>query len=81
MAKNTLFVVACLLVCTNVISRQKTTIYCFPGQGSDARIFDSIQVDTALFKLSFIEYGTPEKGMNMKDFARSLINEIDTLNR
>jgi len=70
-----------LLLCTNVICQQKTTIYCFPGQGSDARIFDSIRVDTALFELAFIEYGTPEKGMDMKSFARSLINEIDTLNR
>ena len=81
MAKNAIFVFVCLLVSTNVICRQKTLIYCFPGQGSDARIFDSIQVDTALFELAFIEYGTPEKRMDMKDFARSLINEIDTLNQ
>ena len=77
----TLFILACLLVCTNVICQQKTVIYCFPGQGSDARIFDSIQVDTALFELVFVEYGTPEKWMNMQDFAYSLINELDTLNR
>ena len=80
MAKKTIFVFTCLLVCTNVICQQKTTIYCFPGQGSDARIFDSIQVDTAFFKLAFVEYGTPEKWMDMKDFAYSLINKIDTLN-
>jgi len=76
----TVFILFCSLVCTNVIFSQKTTIYCFPGQGSDARLFDSIQIDTALFKLEFIEYGTPEKRMKMKEFACSLISEIDTLN-
>jgi pimeloyl-ACP methyl ester carboxylesterase len=75
-----IFVFACLLVCTSIICQQKTTVYCFPGQGSDARIFDSIRIDTALFKLVFVEYGTPEKRMSMKNFAYSLINEIDTLN-
>jgi hypothetical protein len=73
-------IISCLLTCTTVVCRQKTTIYCFPGQGSDARLFDSIKVDTALFKLEFIEYGTPEKRVDMKAFACSLINEIDTLN-
>jgi len=78
--RKTVLILLCLFVCTSVVCRQKTTIYCFPGQGSDARLFDSIQVDTGLFKLEFIEYGTPEKRMNMKEFAFSLINEIDTLN-
>jgi len=68
-----------LLHCTNVACQQKTTIYCFPGQGSDVRLFDSIQVDTTIFKLEFIEYGTPDKGMDMKGFAYSLIHRIDTL--
>ena len=69
-----------LLLSTNVLCQRKTTIYCFQGQGSDFRLFDSIQVDTALFELAFVEYGTPEKWMDMKDFAHSLINGIDTLN-
>ena len=69
-----------LSLCASVVCRQKTDIYCLPGQGSDARLFDSIQVDTAFFKLKFIEYGAPEKQMNMKTFACSLINRIDTLN-
>jgi len=69
-----------LLVCTNVVCQPKTTIYCFPGQGSDARLFDSIQVDTAIIRLEYIEYGTPEKRMTMTEFAYSLIHRIDTLN-
>ena len=65
---------------SNAVSGHKTVIYCFPGQGSDSRLFDSIRIDTALYKLSFIKYHTPEKWMNMKDFAYSLISQIDTLN-
>ena len=81
MSLRILIIIACFLVCTNIICQQKTIIYCFPGQGSDARIFDSIRVDTALFKLVFVEYGTPKKGMDMKEFAFSLLNEIDSMNR
>ena len=77
----TVIIILFLPVCTNIICQQKTNIYCFPGQGSDARIFDSIRVDAALFDLVFVEYGTPEKCMDMKDFAYSLKNEIDTLNQ
>jgi len=79
MVFRTVLILVCLSVCTSVICRQKTTIYCFPGQGSDFRLFDSIRVDTALFELTFVEYGTPENRMTMKDFACTLINEIDTL--
>ena len=78
--KQTILILFCFFVCTNVICQQKTIIYCFPGQGSDARLFDSIQVDTTLFKVAFITYGTPEKWMDMKAFACSLINGIDTMN-
>lgn len=57
--------------------QQKTVIYCFPGQGSDKHIFDSISVDSN-YVLEFIEYGSPEKGMSMESFAKSLAPKIDT---
>ncbi len=57
----------------------KKTIYCFPGQGSDKRIFDSLTIDSS-FTLQIIEYGTPEKGMSMKSFAQQLSTQIDTTN-
>lgn len=72
-------VFCCLLAGVHWVYGQKTTIYCFPGQGADKRLFDSISVDTSLFTLKFIEYGTPEKSMDMKNFAYSLISKMDTL--
>ena len=54
-----------------------TTVYFFPGQGSDKRIFDSLTIDPA-FKIKFIEYGTPDKNTSLKEFAKQLSKQIDT---
>jgi hypothetical protein len=53
------------------------TIYCFPGQGSDGRIFDSLVFDSS-YKLKIIEYGIPEKEMTLCSFAKQLSKQIDT---
>jgi pimeloyl-ACP methyl ester carboxylesterase len=57
--------------------QDKVNVYCFPGQGSDGRIFDSLVFDPSLRKI-IIEYGTPEKDMTMKSFAKKLSVQIDT---
>lgn len=66
-----------LLISFCLIGQTRKTIYCFPGQGSDKRIFDSIRFDTS-YNVKFIEYGTPESGMKMESFAASLASQIDT---
>lgn len=71
-----LLFIGCFIFLT-VFSQEKTIIYCFPGQGSNQHIFDSLTVDSN-YVLKFIEYGTPEKGMNMETFAKTLTNQIDT---
>ena len=53
------------------------TIYCFPGQGSDARLFESLKPAPG-YEIRVIEYGTPGAGMSMSDFARHLSEQIDT---
>ena len=52
-------------------------VYCFPGQGADQRLFDSLQLDT-LYELRVINYGTPEKGTDLRTFALRQIAAIDT---
>ncbi len=59
------------------IAAQDTTIYVLPGQGSDRRLFDSIQWP-AQYKIAVLEYGTPEKGATMAQFARQIAVDIDT---
>ena len=66
-----------LIIGITANGQQKTVIYCFPGQGSDKHLFDSISVDSN-YVLEIIEYGSPEKGMSMESSARSLSVNIDT---
>ena len=55
----------------------QTTIYFFPGQGSDKRIFDSLEIDPAYNKV-FMEYPVPKRGTSLKEFAKQLSVQIDT---
>lgn len=66
-----------MLLFLNLSSKSQTTIYLFPGQGSDYRIFDSITFDS-LYKVKVIAYSTPAKGATMAAFAKSLSSQIDT---
>jgi pimeloyl-ACP methyl ester carboxylesterase len=68
------FILFSCFVCT---SQTKTTVYFFPGQGSDRRLFDSLTLDSA-FKTKVIEYGTPSKHLTLKEFAGELAKQIDT---
>ena len=61
-------------------SQMKTIIYCFPGQGSDGRLFDSLTIHPD-YELRVIEYGTPEKHATMHSFAKQLAGQIDTTRR
>jgi len=55
----------------------KTSIYLFPGQGSDRRIFEALAFDKE-YEIKPIEYGTPDKGQTMASFALSLVGKINT---
>ncbi len=77
MKTNYLLLIPQLLICLTAFCQMQTTIYFFPGQGSDKRIFDSLTIDPS-FKLKFVEYGTPDKKVTLKQFAQQLSKEIDT---
>jgi surfactin synthase thioesterase subunit len=55
----------------------KSIVYLIPGQGADARQFQRLELNPD-FEIRNIEYFTPEKGWNMRDFARALSQQIDT---
>ncbi len=55
----------------------KTIVYLIPGQGADARQFRRLEMAPG-FEVRNIEYFTPEKGWNMRDFALALSQQIDT---
>lgn len=66
-----------IMLTTECFAQQKTSIYFFPGQGSDKRIFDSLTIDSSYNKV-FIDYGLPPKNTSLKQFAKELSTQIDT---
>lgn len=66
-----------ILYSINSFSQNLKTIYFVPGQGSDKRIFDSLQIKKN-YKLVYLEYGTPEKKQTLNSFAKQLSRQIDT---
>ncbi|MGJ3236271.1 alpha/beta fold hydrolase [Marivirga sp.] len=58
-------------------SQKQATLYLFPGQGSDERLFDSLTFE-ATFKIVHIKYPIPEKGITMSEYAKIISNQIDT---
>jgi esterase/lipase len=52
-------------------------IYLVPGQGADARLFDSLKIDNR-FEIRDIKYLTPAKNTTMSEFAHQLSVQIDT---
>lgn len=47
---------------------QKTTLYLFPWQGADSRLFDSLKIDTSN-NLNIIAYGTLSKELSLSELA------------
>lgn len=72
-----IFIFLSIILYSNSIAQTRTNIYFFPGQGSDKRIFDSIQVDSSYNKV-FVEYPVPAKNTTLKEFAIQLSSQIDT---
>lgn len=75
--KKLILAIVLFFSCSVSFCQTKKIIYCFPGQGSDRRIFDSLTIDSS-FTIRIIEYGTPDKNMSLKMFAKQLAEQIDT---
>lgn len=73
------FIIICTVLLLNLgLTQEKTTLYLFPGQGSDARLFKNLVIDTSRFELHYFEYETPDKKESLKAYAYRFIAEIDT---
>jgi len=73
-----LAIIIILTIPTKDCMAQKTNIYLIPGQGSDYRVFQKLEFDTAKFEVKHIKYLLPDEGMKMNEFAKKLANQIDT---
>jgi len=58
-------------------SQSLPIIYLFPGQGSDERLFDSLEFENHQ-EIVHIKYPIPEKGSSLTDYAKRISQQIDT---
>jgi pimeloyl-ACP methyl ester carboxylesterase len=68
------------LLCSLLIgcaAMAKTTVYLFPGEGSDERIFSKISFDTN-YRVVHVELPTPDSGASMQTYAKAISAQIDT---
>jgi pimeloyl-ACP methyl ester carboxylesterase len=54
-----------------------TSVYFFPGTGSDERLFSKIQLPVG-YEAKYIQYHVPEKQASMAGYAAELAKQIDT---
>jgi pimeloyl-ACP methyl ester carboxylesterase len=54
-----------------------TSVYFFPGTGSDERLFSKIQLPAG-YEAKFIKYHVPDKRTTMSEYAAELAKQIDT---
>jgi hypothetical protein len=72
-----LIILTTLCSITSLLAQEQPTIYLFPGQGSDERLFDSLT-----FKphsdIVDIKYPIPAKGTSLSEYAKIISHQIDT---
>ncbi len=61
----------------SAFSKETTTVYLFPGEGSDERIFSKIHFDSN-YRVVHIVLPTPVKGTTMQQYAKIISSQIDT---
>jgi len=76
MFKNWLVVLLGLFLLKPVFS-QEPVFYLFPGQGSDSRIFDSLNLDANFTKV-YIDYPDPNRKESLNQYAMRFVSKIDT---
>ncbi|MGM0580577.1 MAG: alpha/beta fold hydrolase [Bacteroidota bacterium] len=70
-----LFFILCRFTLT--FSQEQPNIYLFPGQGSDERLFDSLEFKNNT-NIVHIKYPVPKKRSSLAEYAIRLSNQIDT---
>jgi pimeloyl-ACP methyl ester carboxylesterase len=64
----------------SVSATSSTTIYLFPGQGADERLFSALKFDEG-YKVVHIVYPEPRDGETITSFAREIGKQIDQGNK
>lgn len=60
-----------------MMGQDVTTVYLFPGEGSDERIFSKFQFDSN-YRVVHVVLPTPEQGTTLPEYARIVGEQVDT---
>lgn len=61
----------------SAFGRDVTTVYLFPGEGSDERIFSKFQFDSN-YRVVHVVLPTPEQGTTLPQYAQIVGEQVDT---
>lgn len=76
--KKPLLTALILLSCSLSFAQpEKLDVYLIPGQGSDYRLFDSLNLGDA-YNTIYVHHCLPDEDMQMQDYAKELFYQIDT---
>lgn len=70
-----IFIIFCSFTLAH--SQENPNIYLFPGQGSDERLFDSLEFEN-YSEIVHINYPIPEKGSTLTEYAKRISMQVDT---
>ncbi len=63
------------------MQKELPTIYCIPGLGADARMFQLLKLDASRFKMVILEWLTPHPNESLAAYARRMATQIKTDNQ
>lgn len=66
------------IISESYASNDKQNIYLIPGQGSDSRVFKNLEFDTLIYNIHYIKWEIPNKGEDLKSYAKRLSAQIDS---
>lgn len=75
--KYIIVLISLLIVCECNGQELKPFVYLIPGQGSDCRLFNAIDLGPE-YETKCIQHGIPDEGMTMSQYAKEFLHQIDT---
>lgn len=76
MKYSNLFILCIVLLNLLELCAQKNNVYFFPGQGSDERLFQKINLDTSKYECTYFSYPIPDEKESLNSFAYRFIDSI-----
>lgn len=74
--KYLLFILCSSFVCSFTFGQSSKVVYCIPGTGADARLFQELVIEN--HEVVFVDYLLPEKRESFETYVERMAAQIDT---